>query len=106
MVLAESPLIEPILEMKGHEVRRLQIATVLCGFEAFCTRSGQVDGVRHVFVSSLFEKPDRLMGPRSSHRVGREILDERGVDHLKETGQLWSWRTASSSKTLVRTAVR
>jgi hypothetical protein len=87
LVLADSPLIELFIQMKGYQVLRLPVFTVLCSFEAFCTKLKDIDGVLHLLVSSLsekslFEKAIRLMGSLSSHSVGCQILHENGVLEL------------------------
>jgi hypothetical protein len=87
LVLADSPLIESLIQMKGYQVLRLQVFTVLCSFEEFCTKLKDIDGILHLLVSSLsekslFEKAIRLMGSLSSHSVGCQILHENGVLEL------------------------
>ncbi|OHT07609.1 TKL family protein kinase [Tritrichomonas foetus] len=85
--LADSQLLASLIQMKGHQTQRLQIFTVLCGFEDFCTKLKDIDGVLHLLVSSLSEKQHvnsavRLIGSLSSHNIGCQILNDNGVLEL------------------------
>ena len=85
--LADSQLLASLIQMKGHQAQRLQIFTVLCGFEDFCTKLKDIDGILHLLVSSLSEKQHinsavRLIGALSSHSIGCQILNDNGVLEL------------------------
>jgi hypothetical protein len=87
LMLAESSLIESVIQMRGYQLLRLQIITVLCSFEDFCTKLRDIDGVLQLLVSSLsekslFDKAIRLMGSLSSHAAGCQILHDNGVLEL------------------------
>ena len=87
MALADSQLLASLIQMKGHQTQRLQIFTVLCSFEDFCTKLTDIDGILHLLVSSLSEKQlinnaVRLIGALSSHPVGCQILNDNGVLEL------------------------
>ncbi|OHT02059.1 TKL family protein kinase [Tritrichomonas foetus] len=85
--LADSQLLASLIQMKGYQTQRLQIFTVLCKFEDFCTKLKDIDGVLHLLVSSLGEKQHvnfavRLIGALSSHSMGCQILNDNGVLEL------------------------
>lgn len=87
MALADSQLLASLIQMKGHQSQRLQIFTLLCSFEDFCTKLTDIDGILHLLVSSLSEKQlisnaVRLIGSLSSHAVGCQILNDNGVLEL------------------------
>ena len=87
LALADSQLLASLIQMKGHQTQRLQIFTVLCGFEDFCTKVKDIDGILHLLVSSLSEKQHinsavRLIGSLSSHSIGCQILNDNGVLEL------------------------
>lgn len=87
IALADSQLLASLIQMKGHRTQRLQIFTVLCIFEDFCTKLKDIDGILHLLVSSLSEKQlvnnaVRLIGALSSHAAGCQILNDNGVLEL------------------------
>lgn len=87
IALTDSQLLASLIQMKGHQTQRLQIFTVLCAFEDFCTKLKDIDGVLHLLVSSLSEKQHvnsavRLIGALSSHSIGCQILNDNGVLEL------------------------
>ncbi|KAH0794645.1 TKL family protein kinase [Histomonas meleagridis] len=87
IALADSQLMQSLIQMKTHKTQRLQIFTVLCKFEDFCTKLKDIDGILHLLVSSLSEKQHvnsavRLIGALSSHPTGCQILNDNGVLEL------------------------
>lgn len=87
LALAESALIQSLIQMKGHQTQRLQIFTVLCAFEEFCQKLKDIDGILHLLVSSLSEKSHcncaiKLIGSLSTHPTGCQILNDNGVLEL------------------------
>lgn len=87
LALADSQLLQTLIQMKGHQTQRLQIFTVLCKFEDFCTKLKDIDRILHLLVSSLSDKQHvnsgvRLIAALSSHPTGCQILNDNGVLEL------------------------
>ena len=87
LALADSQLLQTLIQMKGHQTQRLQIFTVLCKFEDFCIKLKDIDRILHLLVSSLSDKQHvnsgvRLIAALSSHPTGCQILNDNGVLEL------------------------
>jgi hypothetical protein len=70
--------------MRGYQVQRLQIFTILCMSEEFCCDLTCIEGVINLLVAALLAKslvPSavRLIGAMASHGTGCQILSEHGV---------------------------
>lgn len=85
--LADSSLINTILQMKEHVVQRLQIFTILCLSEKYCKKTKHMDGIIQLLVTALSDKNHvnaavRLIGALSSHPAGVPVLTDNGVLEL------------------------
>lgn len=87
MKLAHHPMLTSLITMKGHQVQRLQIFTILCMQEEFCLETTYIDGIIHLLVASLSVKSYvgpavKLIGAFSTHAGGCQILSDNGVLEL------------------------
>ena len=85
--LANSPVLNFLLTMKGFHEQRLQILTLLCKQEKFCTQTKSIDRIIGLLVASLSTKSLTLSALRlicafSKHYAGCKILQENGILEL------------------------
>ena len=82
--LADSPVLQSLLQMHGNEKQRLFILTVLCADEQFCIQTKYMDNILQLVVEFMSNKDVvneavRVIAALSTHASGCSILTENGV---------------------------
>ena len=83
-ILASHPILQAVLQVKGHTAQKLQIFTCLFSDEQFCMDTTVTDGIWKLLISSLnverlADYTLKLIGALSSHQTGRDMILDTGI---------------------------
>ena len=83
-ILASHPILQAVLQVKGHTAQKLQIFTCLFSDEQFCMDTTVTDGIWKLLISSLnverlSDYTLKLIGALSSHQTGRDMILDTGI---------------------------
>lgn len=84
LLLADSPVLFSLLQMKGNEKQILHILTFLCADEKFCSQTKYMDNILQIIVDLISRKEIvneavRVIAALSQHHTGCHVLTENGI---------------------------
>lgn len=109
--LANHKLLGVLIQMRTRKIQRLQIFTLLCLSEEFCSTTTYMDGIIPLLVSALSEKEliragVMLIGALSTHMQGVTILTDHCIIELFVQLYLSSLSGDITSTTIFRNIVK